>query len=195
MAVSAVPRNSGRLKRPRAALVLTFAGLLVVGLTAWLAFDLLMGVRRLPDTAEVLSTTWGATQWVRKGGKADVTLRLRRHDGGAICSRFVVVAYGGQVTHKGPSEGAFIFAPSMHEVPPAAGPGAQELLIDLEMIPSRPGECSGEVVVYNDAPVWQVYWSRKLPSFLRPHDTGLALRSWEVRLPPAPGTATVRQME
>jgi hypothetical protein len=69
---------------------------------------LTLGSHRLPDSANVIATSTGSTKWIKKGGKAVVTLRFRRADHLPVSSKFVVVTRGGQVTHDGPSAGPLL---------------------------------------------------------------------------------------
>jgi hypothetical protein len=70
------------------------------------------------------------------------------------------------------------------------------MMIDLEMIPSRPREgCAGDVIVYNDAPAWEPYWAGRLPEFITQQLPDLSTRVWQVSLPRHPGEATVHSRE
>jgi hypothetical protein len=121
-----------------------------------------------------------------------VTLLLCRRDGRPISTNFVVFALAGRMT-PGSSGSMSLFGPSIQAVPHADRPDQRELVLDLEMTPRRPEMCSCNLTLYNDAPDWQIEWSRKLPGFLRSRDAGLALRTWEVRLPSPPGAAIIHQ--
>jgi hypothetical protein len=182
----------------RAIIVAALVSLLLMGAGLFAAADLLLGLHRLPDSAEIVTTSWSSTRWVKKGGKASITLRLRRLDHRPISSRFIVFAYGGQVTHSGPSAQTLIVLPQAQapSVQPAAAWNTRELTVDLEMIPSRPSEgCAGDVIVYNDAPVWEAYRAGRLPDFIKQQLPDLSVRVWHVSLPRHPGDATVQRNE
>jgi hypothetical protein len=185
--------------RRHAVVVAALVTVLLIGAGLFAAVDLVFGLHRLPDSAEIVSTSWSSTQWVKKGGKANVTLRLRRRDQRPISSKFIVFAYGGQVTPSGPSGQSFIVLPSVQaqSVQPAAEWNAREVTIVLEMIPSRPseGDCAGDVIVYNDAPIWQQDWLKALPDFVKKQLPDMSVRSWHVSLPAYPEEATVSRGE
>jgi hypothetical protein len=185
------PKRTARQRAILAAAVVTL--LAEAALVA--ASVLLIGTHRLPDVGEVLSTSWSSTPWVKKGGKAIAVLRLRRRDHLPISSRFIVVAWGGQVIHDGPSAGPLPvpgWVPS-ESVKPAADWNAREVTVKLEMTPSRPGELSGDIIVYNDAPVWRWCWSKRLPRFVEQRLAGFSVWTWKVQLPPFPEEATIQR--